>query len=142
MLIYYIQTCRHAQYSLGDFAASVSAFERGLALEPSNANLKAGLENAKTRLTAESRSQERSPAATSSAPAADTPRGAAPNFNDLLGSLGGLGGGGAGGGMPDLSTLMSNPAVMQMASQLASNGGLASLMQDPNIANMVSHWIP
>jgi small glutamine-rich tetratricopeptide repeat-containing protein alpha len=136
------RTCRHAQYSLEDYAASLSAFERGLALEPTNANLKSGLENAKARLASESRSstQERSPAATTPPAAADTDsaRGAN-NLSDILGSMGGLAGAGGagGGGMPDLATLMNNPAIMQMASQLASNGGLASLMQDPNIADMV-----
>ena len=48
-----------------------------------------------------------------------------------------MGGAGRGGGMPDLASLMNNPQVMQMAQQLASNGGLANLMQNPAVANMV-----
>lgn len=126
----------HAQYSLGDFAASASAFERGLKLEPTNANLKAGLENAKARLAVESPS----PATSNRAPAASTPpAGGAPaglgGLADLFGSMGG-----GGGGMPDFASLMQNPEVMRMAGQLAANGGLANLMRDPNIANMASRF--
>ncbi|KAJ2928833.1 hypothetical protein H1R20_g8119, partial [Candolleomyces eurysporus] len=133
----------HAQFSIGDYAASVSAFERGLALEPTNANLKAGLQNAKARVASESRSatRERSAAATTPPAGSGSARGAN-NLNDILGTMGNLAGAGGpgGGGMPDLASLMSNPAIMQMASQLASNGGLESLMQDPNIANMAARF--
>ncbi|KAF6766107.1 cytoplasmic protein [Ephemerocybe angulata] len=112
----------HAQYSLGDFAASASAFER--------------LENAKARLAVESPS----PAPSNRAPAASTPpAGGAPaglgGLADLFGSIGG-----GGGGMPDFASLMQNPEVMRMAGQLAANGGLANLMRDPNIANMASRF--
>jgi len=40
----------HAQYSLSDFKAAASAFERGLKIEPSNASLKSGLQNARARV--------------------------------------------------------------------------------------------
>src|SRR6266550_4142467 len=52
-----------------------------------------------------------------------------------------LGGAGRGGGMPDLASLMNNPQVMQMAQQLASNGGLANMMQNPAVANMVPMFL-
>jgi small glutamine-rich tetratricopeptide repeat-containing protein alpha len=58
-----------------------------------------------------------------------------PDLSSLLGSLGG---GGAGGGTPDIASLLSNPAIMQMANQLAANGGLDSLMSNPAVADMVS----
>lgn len=51
--------------------------------------------------------------------------------------LRGMGGGGGGGGMPDLSSIMNNPQMMAMAQQMMSNGGLASMMQNPAVANMV-----
>lgn len=35
-------------------------------------------------------------------------------MNNLMGSLGGAGRGGGGGGMPDLSAMMSNPAIAEM----------------------------
>lgn len=44
---------------------------------------------------------------------------------DMLRGMGG--GAGGGGGMPDLASLMSNPALMQMAQGMMANGGLDSL---------------
>lgn len=55
---------------------------------------------------------------------------------DLLSGMGGFGGGG-GGGMPDMASIMNNPQLMAMAQQLAANGGLANIMQNPAVANMV-----
>jgi small glutamine-rich tetratricopeptide repeat-containing protein alpha len=49
---------------------------------------------------------------------------------------GGLGGAGA-GGMPDLASMMNNPAMMQMAQQMMANGGMERLMSNPAVANMV-----
>ena len=46
-------------------------------------------------------------------------------------------GGGAGGGMPDMASMMNNPAVMQMAQQMMANGGLDGLMSNPAVQNMV-----
>ena len=51
----------------------------------------------------------------------------------------GAGAGAGAGGMPDLASLMSNPAMMQMAQQMMANGGLERLMSNPAVANMVSH---
>jgi small glutamine-rich tetratricopeptide repeat-containing protein alpha len=45
--------------------------------------------------------------------------------------------GGTSGGMPDIASMMNNPQLMAMAQQLAGNGGLANLMQNPAVANMV-----
>jgi hypothetical protein len=58
----------------------------------------------------------------------------------LADSLRNLGGGGAGGagGMPDLASMMNNPAMMQMAQQMMANGGLDRVMSNPTVANMVS----
>lgn len=133
----------HAQYSLGDYKAAASAFERGLKLEPTNANLKSGLQNAKARITDSDPSDSRpaSPPRSAASPAAGAGAGA---------GLGGLGGmadmlrnmGGAGGGMPDLASIMSNPQLMAMAQQMAANGGLANLMQNPGVANMVRASFP
>lgn len=72
----------------------------------------------------------------------DDPPSAAPGgmggLADMMrGMGGGAGGAGAGGGMPDLSSIMNNPQMMAMAQQMAQNGGLASLMQNPAVANMV-----
>lgn len=55
--------------------------------------------------------------------------------------LRGMGGGGGGGGMPDLASMMNNPQMMAMAQQMMSNGGLANLMQNPAVSDMVSLYI-
>ncbi len=58
----------------------------------------------------------------------------------LADSLRNLGGGGAGGagGMPDLASMMNNPAMMQMAQQMMANGGLERVMSNPTVGSMVS----
>ncbi|PPQ62768.1 hypothetical protein CVT24_000462 [Panaeolus cyanescens] len=121
----------HAQYCLSDFSAAADAFERGLKLEPGNANLKSGLENAKARIKSESTSRE-----AAAPPASDAGVAGLGGMADMLQGMG-LGGG-AGGGMPDLASMMNNPQLMAMAQQLAANGGLASLMQNPAVANMMN----
>ncbi|KAF8905462.1 hypothetical protein CPB84DRAFT_1771480 [Gymnopilus junonius] len=120
----------HAQYSLGDFKAAASAFERGLKLEPANANLKSGLQNAKVRITDSDTTEPRAPSPASAGAGAGAGLG---GMADMLRNMGG-----GGGGMPDLASLMNNPQLMAMAQQMASNGGLASLMQNPGVANMMN----
>ena len=58
---------------------------------------------------------------------------------DMLRGMGMGGGGGAGGpgGMPDLSNILNNPMMMQMAQQMMANGGMERLMSNPSVANMV-----
>jgi small glutamine-rich tetratricopeptide repeat-containing protein alpha len=52
------------------------------------------------------------------------------------------GGGPGGGGAPDLSGLLNNPMMAQMAQSMMANGGLERLMQNPSVANMVGHSSP
>ncbi|KAK2462007.1 hypothetical protein APHAL10511_006470 [Amanita phalloides] len=122
----------HAQYSLGDFQAATDAFERGLRNDPTNASLKAGLQNAQARVTSDGSSDvsDRSTSETSNA--------GAPNLGAMADMFRNMGGAGRGGSMPDLASLMNNPRVMSMAQQLATNGGLANLMENPAVANMMN----
>ena len=124
----------HAQYSLGDFSAASSAFERGLKLEPGNAGLKSGLQNAKARLTEETSARSVSPSSPAATPSAGGGLGNLSGMADMLRGMGGAGG----GGMPDLASIMNNPQMMAMAQQMAANGGLESLMSNPAVANMVN----
>jgi len=120
---------RHAQYSLEDFKAAANSFERGLKLDPTNAGLKLGLQNAKSRISS---SQNEVP--TSEMPSGrGTDAGEVGDMADMFSNMGG-----SGGGMPDLSTFMNNPQLMAMAQQMAANGGMEQLMQNPAVANMVS----
>jgi small glutamine-rich tetratricopeptide repeat-containing protein alpha len=123
----------HAQYSMEDFKAAATSFERGLRLDPNNAGLKSGLQNAKSRITmsdgASTSSTERSPTDRAAAASGPGLAGMADMFRNM--------GGGGGGGMPDLANLMNNPQFMGMAQQLMANGGLDSLMQNPSVASMM-----
>lgn len=122
---------RHAQYSLGNFQEAATAFRRGVQLDPSNASLKSGLKNAEARIVPGEGDE----------PSLEAAVGGDPNVGAGLGGiadmLGSLGGGGGGGGMPDLASMINNPMMMQMAQQMAANGGLERLMQNPALANMV-----
>ena len=124
---------------MNDFTSAASAFRRGLEQDPNNASLKSGLQNAEARL-AEDDAAEAEVSSTPAAPAAGA--GGMGGMADMLRNMGmGGGAGGAGGGMPDLASLMSNPALMSMAQQMMSNGGLERMMQNPNIANMVRNRV-
>ncbi|EJD55100.1 TPR-like protein [Auricularia subglabra TFB-10046 SS5] len=121
----------HAHYALGNFAEAAAAFKQGLDLEPSNANLKTGYDAAKARIPESADDEDDIP------PAAAAEGGArgAPDLSSLAGMFGG--GGAGGGGMPDLGSLLSNPAIAGIAQQLMGNGGLESLMSNPALANMM-----
>lgn len=129
----------HAHYCLGDYAAARDAFQRGLDIDPTNANLKSGLQNAEARVGNTSASASSSSAA--SPPASSSERsaaGAGAGGGGLADLMAGLGGGARGaGGMPDLAAMMENPMMMQMAQQMMANGGLERLMSNPSVANMV-----
>ncbi|KAN0124954.1 hypothetical protein V8E52_001506 [Russula decolorans] len=124
----------HARYSIGDYAAAGDAYRRGLELEPNNAAMQDGLRNSEAQPTDAARDM-----ATPSA----APAGGLGGLADTLRNLGGGGAGGAGdaggaGGMPDLASMMNNPAMMQMAQQMMANGGLERVMSNPTVANMMN----
>jgi small glutamine-rich tetratricopeptide repeat-containing protein alpha len=127
----------HAQYCLGDFAAAASAFRRGLDIDPSSANLKSGLQNAEARIVSVDDDDGPPPLISddSSSPSSSAPPAAAGlgGMADMLRNMGG-----GGGGMPDIASLMNNPAMMSMAQQMMANGGLEGLMQNPAVANMMN----
>lgn len=91
----------HALFASGRFAEAAEAYEKGVEVDPSNKLMKTGLDTSKAKL-AESGSKDA---------VASTPT---PNLNT---GAGGFPGAGA-GGMPDLSSLMNNPMVSQMAQQM------------------------
>lgn len=93
---------------LGNFQEACDSYKKALEMEPDNEGYKANLEIAKANLS--------------------------PNpFAGLMNSGGGLAGlAGAGGGMPDIANLLSNPALMNMAQ---------TLMTDPNMQNMMSNLL-
>ncbi|KAF5392487.1 hypothetical protein D9757_002204 [Collybiopsis confluens] len=128
----------HAQYSLSDYKAAADAFERGLKLDPSNTGLKSGLRDAKARMS-EDGDDGPPPLIPDDAPVGISSRGAAggsPDTSNMAEMLRGMGGGG--GGMPDIASMMNNPQMMAMAQQMMANGGLANLMQNPAVSDMMN----
>jgi len=127
----------HAYYCLKNYNSAVEAFSNGLKLEPNNANLKAGLENAKARAAPPSST---SVAEQSTPPTGeDAASGGIPDLSSLAGMFGGGGGGGQ-GGLPNFSEFMNNPQFMQMAQNLMANGGMERLMQNPTLSNMARNF--
>ncbi|KAI0374511.1 hypothetical protein BV20DRAFT_961700 [Pilatotrama ljubarskyi] len=146
----------HAHYSLGEYKDAAAAFRRGLEIDPQNASLKAGLQNAEARIIPDENTYDDMPplepapdrggagagvGAGAGAGGAAGMAGMAEMLRNMgMGGGAGAGAGGAGGagGMPDLASLMSNPMMMQMAQQMMQNGGLERLMQNPALANMMN----
>ncbi|KAL1665523.1 putative stress-induced protein STI1 [Schizophyllum commune] len=131
----------HAQFCLGDFQQAADAFERGLKLDPSNASLKSGLQNAKARIA------EEPAASTSAVPEAGGSGGGMPDLSSMANMMRGMGGGGGAGagpdaggapGMPDIAAMMQNPQMRKMAEDMMKNGTLQQLMSNPAIMNMMS----
>jgi small glutamine-rich tetratricopeptide repeat-containing protein alpha len=60
---------------------------------------------------------------------------------DLSSILGSLGGGAGGGGGPDLSSLLNNPMLMNMAQQMASSGALGDIMNNPRMNEMAQQMM-
>jgi small glutamine-rich tetratricopeptide repeat-containing protein alpha len=164
-LVIRIPDSRHAFYCLGDYQESVNAFQRGLDLDPSNANLKSGRDHARAHIPSPSAPKPIQPTPEGGAGGliklfntSGTPEGGGRGGPDitqllrtmpevmqiveqLLGQNGGLGTlGGGGGGGPDITQLLGTmPEVMQIAEQLmGQNGGLGGLIGNPAISNMVS----
>ncbi|KAI9030430.1 hypothetical protein DFJ74DRAFT_656613 [Hyaloraphidium curvatum] len=105
-----------ALYSLELFQDAVDAYEKGLKLDPSNAAMKQQLQMAKERAKASSPS--------GSSPASQT--GPAPSIP------------GAGPGGFDINSMLSNPAIAQMAQQVMQNPEmLSSLMNNPMLQNLM-----
>jgi len=111
-----------------------------LDLEPNNASLRSGRDNAKARIPSPSSAES---SAESARAGGD---GGAPDFSEVLRSLGGGGGGGGsgggggggGGGGFDIASMMQNPMFMNMAQQLMQGGGMENLMRNPAISNMMN----
>ncbi|KAK9771871.1 hypothetical protein AB5N19_05569 [Seiridium cardinale] len=131
-----------ARFALGDAKGSMEAYQQGIEHEGNGGSdaMKKGYETAKKRV--EELEVEEGDAGSSS------PRGApggAPDFSSLASMFGGGGGGGgaggAGGGMPDLSSIMSNPMFASMAQNLMSNPDMMNnLMNNPRLRQMAEQF--
>jgi small glutamine-rich tetratricopeptide repeat-containing protein alpha len=87
-------------------------------VDPSNALMKSGLE------TARQHARDADKPASPSSSSRDVSGGA-----DAGGGFPGMPGMGGAGGMPDLSAMMNNPMIAQMAQSMMQNGGLEQMMK-------------
>lgn len=131
-----------ARLGLGDAKAAMDAYKRGIEAEGGNDSaspaMKRGYETAKRKVDSEGGSNERS--------ATPTGRGGGgPDLASLAGMFGGGGagggsGGGGGGGMPDLASIMNNPAIANMAQSFMNSDAGRNLMSNPRVAEMASQY--
>ncbi|ORX44959.1 TPR-like protein [Hesseltinella vesiculosa] len=110
----------HAYFCLEKYDEAVTAYEKGLELDPNNQTIKSSLATAKAKADRQSLST--------------TDRGDA--------GAGGAGGfPGLGGGMPDLGSLLNNPQLMNMAQQMMQSGALDQFMNNPEMARMAQQMM-
>lgn len=135
-----------AHYALGDAKASMESYKKGLDIEgdkPSDA-MKRGYETAKKRVEEEldagsSAASESNDALSESKDRSAEDSSASAGGSNPFAGFPGLGGGGA-GGFPDLSALINNPQIAQMAQNLMSNpGALNNLMSNPQLRQMADN---
>jgi len=135
-----------ARFAMGDARGSVEAYEQGIEYEGSGGSdaMKKGLDTAKReleRMEQEEDSMEADPVddaagSTRSGSGAGAGASGMPDLSQLAGMFGG--GGGGGGGMPDISAMMQNPMMRQMASNLMQNpDALSGIMNNPMLRNMM-----
>lgn len=134
-----------AKYALGDAAAAMEAYKKGLDVEGEvkSEAMKKGYETAKRRVEEDlEKTMGGSDAVTSregelaganaGAAGAGAGAGGMPDFSSMFG--------GQGGGMPSLSDMMSNPQMMQAAQEMMSNPqALQGLMNNPAVRNMAQN---
>lgn len=133
-----------ARFALGDAQGSMEAYGKGIEYEGNGGSeaMKKGYETAKKRVA----ELEADGANDSDDEMMDRGAGGAggmPDLSALAGMFGGGGGAGGrgGGGMPDLSSIMSNPMFASMAQNLMSNPDmLNNLMSNPRIRDMASQF--
>eukprot|EP01134_Creolimax_fragrantissima_P003485 CFRG3485T1 len=111
-------------FSQQKYAKSIEAYKNGLNVSPDNRVYIDGLQAAETKASEQARSAT---------------VGASPNSASDSAGMPGMPGGG-GGGMPDLASLMNNPALMKMAQQFMQSGGMDQMMNNPAMREMASKY--
>ena len=139
-----------ARFALGDAKGAMEAYSRGIEYEGSGGSdaMKKGFETAKRRVEEMEREEadlpRTSPGVGGGAGSPPPPgAGGMPDLSSLASMFGGGAGGagGAGGGMPDLSSIMSNPMFANMAQSLMSNPDMMNnLMSNPRLRDMANQF--
>ncbi|KAK5137400.1 hypothetical protein LTR08_008978 [Meristemomyces frigidus] len=137
-----------ARFALGDAKGSMEAYQSGISAEGNGGSeaMKKGFETAKRRVEQEGGENEDdddddvdTDTAAARSPSSGGAGGGMPDLGGLAAMLGG--GGGGGGGMPDLSSIMQNPMMRQMAQSMMSNPDMMSnLMNNPQLRNLAGRF--
>jgi len=136
-----------ANFSLGKYSEAVAKYKRALELDPTNVTIKQSLDSAEKKLRESTSGGGRFPEGL-----ADIVNN--PLFQNLAQNLsagGGAGGagaqgaaGGAGGAnaeMPDVSQLLNNPALLNMAQNVMSQPGFSDMLNNPAMMNMAQSFM-
>jgi small glutamine-rich tetratricopeptide repeat-containing protein alpha len=137
-----------ARFALGDAKGSMEAYQKGIEFEGNGGSdaMKKGYETAKKRVAELEAGDDSEDDEVTERSAPGAGAGGMPDLSALAGMFGGgaggaAGAGGAGGGMPDLSSIMSNPMFASMAQNLMSNPDMMNnLMNNPSIRDMASQF--
>jgi small glutamine-rich tetratricopeptide repeat-containing protein alpha len=136
-----------ARFALGDAKGAMEAYKSGIDAEGNGGSeaMKKGYETAKRRVEEEEggAADAVNPDIDGTASARSAPGGGAGGMPDLggLASMLGGGAGGAGGGMPNLSSIMQNPMMRQMAQNLMSNPDMMNnIMNNPQLREMAGRF--
>lgn len=133
-----------ARFALGDAKGSMEAYKAGIDAEGNGGSesMKKGYETAKRKVEEDTNADsDVGPDIDGTATARAQPgaAGGMPDLGGLASLLGGAGGGG--GGMPDLSSIMQNPMMRQMAQNLMSNPDMMNnLMNNPQLRNLAGRF--
>jgi small glutamine-rich tetratricopeptide repeat-containing protein alpha len=139
-----------ANFSLGKYAEAVTNYKRALELDPTNVTIKQSLDSAEKKLRE-----------ASNPGGGRIPEGLAdivnnPLFQNLAQNLSAGAGAGAGaqganagtgadaGGnteMPDVSQLLNNPALLNMAQNVMSQPGFSEMLNNPAMMNMAQSFM-
>jgi small glutamine-rich tetratricopeptide repeat-containing protein alpha len=131
-----------AKFALGDARGSMEAYQKGIDAEGSGGSeaMRKGYETAKRRVEEEGGVVDEGNPADESSRGSAGAGGGLPDLSSLAGMFGGGGGGGP-GGMPNLSEMMNNPMMRQMAQNLMSNPDmLNNLMSNPRLRQMADQF--
>lgn len=132
-----------ARFALGDAKGSMEAYKKGIEAEGNGGSdaMKKGFETARRKAEEEGGDDIGSPDRSTSPRGAGAPGGGGmPDLGALAGMLGG-GGGGGGGGMPDLSQIMNNPMMRQMAQSMMQNPDMMNnIMNNPRLREMAGQF--
>lgn len=123
----------HAKFLTGDAKGAMEAYKHGSELDPSSELMKKGYETAKKKF--EETGGENSQSARSNS----SGLGGLPDLGGLMNSFGSGSGDSSGG--PDLSSLMQNPAIMQMAQQFMQSGAMDNIMGNPDVQRMAQQFM-